>query len=1117
MKSKKLTLLIISLFAGLCIAYAQNKRVSGTVVDASGEPVVSAQVTAKGASVGTVTDLDGNYSFDVPVSVEKLTVSYIGHQSKEVAAEANVSTVLKSQSLTVSGTVKDAATGKPLAGVNINVAEFSSAISEDNGNYSIKVPNGNAILEIAGFGYARREISVRGRNLIDLDLHETGYKGSVRDVVTPLGESSSLSIPYAWNTVAEDNNLSVATTPDILLQGYAAGINVVPRSGMPGNGSSMYLRGFNTMNAGVMPLFIIDGMPYENTSYASSLIGNYYANPLASIDPKDIESITVLKDGLALYGVKGANGVVLVKTLKAKGLETKINAHAHFGVNFEPWQLPVLNAVEHKNLLWEMIRTAYPDASTSAIGQLPFFDNRIPVQQTWGYEGNVDYYRYNHNTNWQNEIYNSASINQDYYLNVSGGDDVAIYMLSLGYLDQSGTLKDTHFQRFNTRFNSEIKLSQTVKVLANMSFVYGNKQLTNEGANRYVNPIFASLIKAPFTTSHVYNAEGKISPNIEPTDIFGNSNPYALANSISMLNINYRFFGSFELAWKINQHFDLSGLVGLNFNKEREKTFYPSVGVAFENLSTSIVSNESQHRVDRLFSLYGDLHADYKTRLGADHRLTARLGARYQTNASENDWGKGYNSSSDDFKSIQYGVAILRQTGGNIGNWNWMSIYGNVDYALKDKYFLNISASADASSRYGSETSAFLPFYSASLCWLLSGEEWFKDLSGIDLLKLRTGYGTSGNDDIGNYNGIQYYRPQNLLGAYGLIRGNLVNTHLKPETTSRLNAGLDISVLKERINLSFDVYSNTVSDMILFVTPSRLTGFDRYITNAGSMRNTGFEIGLNARIVDRTFKWDFGLMLSRYKNEALDLGGREYLTDVLGATIQTKEGQAIGKFYGYQTNGVYATNDEAAQDGLNILQGLVKKPFQAGDVRFVNQNGDDLIDEKDRVVIGDPNPDIFGSISNIFKFKQFTLNTLMTYSLGNDVYNYTRAQTESLSSFDNQAKSTLNRWRYEGDQTAIPRAVYGDPMGNSRFCDRWIEDGSYLKMKNITLSYDLNLKWKLIQDCVLFFTGENLFTLTKYKGLDTEFSLGENPLYYGIDACFVPQPRTLSLGLKLAL
>jgi TonB-linked SusC/RagA family outer membrane protein len=1014
---------------------------------------------------------------------------------------------------TVKGKVIDASTGKPLPGINVNVAGISSAITEDDGSYSIGIPEKNVILAISGSGYASREISVQGKDSIHIPLYEQSYKGALSAIQTPFGEASSIRLANAYSTVQENNILSVTLSPDALIRDYAGGVNTVFRSGLPGSGANLYIHGFNTMNAGSMPLFIVDGLPFENSAYATSLIGNYVSNPLASIDVKDIENITVLKDGTSLYGVKGANGVVLIRTLRAKQLETKINVHLHTGINFEPGRLPVLNAAEHRNLLSDVLQSA--GFSSEYTESLPFFNRQLPVKQPWGYEGNVDYYRYNHETDWQQPIYQSKW-NSDFYLNVAGGDEVSTYVLALGYLDQTGTLKNTKYQRFNTRFNSEVKLSKNVLFLANMGFVYANSDWANEGPYPNLNPLLASVLKSPFTASHIYDEEGNLSPNEEYADIFGNSNPYTLANDLMLKEQNYRFMGSFELSWNINDKIYLSGLFGLNYNKERERIFYPSVGVYFDPLNDNFITNEMQARADRLFSLYGDAHADYRTAFSSDHTLNVRLGLRYQNNRAENDFGKAYNSSSDDFKSIGYGIPLLRQIGGSIGKWNWLSFYGVADYGLQNKYFLNLSVAADASSRFGLDAPAFIPYPSVAAAWLVSGEELMRN-TGIHPLKLRVSYGLSGNDDIGNYNGIQYYKPQNLLGNYGLVRGNLVNTHLKPETVERINAGVDLAFFNERVNLSIDAYRNTVRDMILITTPDRISGFDSYIANAGSMKNTGFDFKLNTRILNGTFKWDFGWLASVYKNEVLDLNGEEFLTEVCGATIQTKEGQPLGQFYGYTTQGVYATQADADADGLNVMQGLVPVRFGAGDVRFVNRNGDNLIDENDRTVIGDPNPDLFGSLSNTFKYKQLSLNALLIYSLGNDVYNYTRSLMENLSGFNNQSKASLNRWRQEGDITNYPKAVYGDPMGNARFSDRWIEDGSYIRLKSVTLAYDLNINWKMIRNCTLFATGENLFTLTKYKGLDPEFSLGQNPLYYGIDPSVTPQPRTVSVGIKLSL
>lgn len=1023
-------------------------------------------------------------------------------------------TVKRDLPFTVSGIITDAATGKPLPGINIDVVGISSTISEDNGMYKLRIPSKNVLIKVSGFGFAARELSVRGRDRIDIILYEQDYKGAQKDVYMPIGDISSTLLATSTSFIKQNNDLSVALSPDGLIQGAASGLNTIFRSGMPGAGANMFLHGFNTMNAGSMPLFVVDGMPYENSAYATSLIGNYSTNPLASIDVKDIESITVLKDGSSLYGVKGANGVILIKTLRANQLATKINVHIHSGINFEPENLPVLNAVQHRNLLSDLFKSQ--NYSPLEVEQLPFFNSELPIKKPWGYDGNVDYYRYNHNTDWQKTIYDSK-LSQNYYLNVKGGDETAKYVLSLGFLDQQGTLKNTHFQRFSTRFNSEVRLSQKVDFKSNMSFIYGNKDMMNEGANTHLNPILAALLKSPFTTSHIYNEEGMMSPNEEPTDVFGNSNPYVLANNLLLANINYRFMGTFELAWHVTDKLSMSGSIGLNFNKERERIFYPSVGVAFDQTSETLITNEMQHRTDRLFSLFGDFYANYRASYSSDHSLNLRLGTRYQSNKAENDYGTGFNSSSDDFKTIGYGIPLLRQIGGSIGNWNWLSIYATADYALQSKYFVNVSIASDASSRYGRDAQTFYTYPSIAGAWLISGEDYMKDAFNFDLLKLRLSYGLSGNDDIGNYNGIQYYKPQNLLGNYGLIRGNLVNAELKPETVERINTGLDFSILNERVNVSMDVYSNTVRDMILVTTPDRVSGFKHYITNAGSMSNKGFDFQLNSRILNGPITWDGGLMVSKNKNEVLDLKGETFLTEVSGATIQTKVGQPLGQFYGYKTAGIYSTQDQADNDNLHVLQGLVPVSFGAGDVRFVNQNTDNLIDENDQVVIGDPTPDFFGSITNTFKYEKWSINALMIYSVGNDVYNYTRSLMENLSTYNNQSQATLNRWRYEGDVTSVPKAVYGDPMGNARFSDRWIEDGSYIRLKSLTLTYDLDLQLKMIQNCTLFVTGENLLTLTKYKGLDPEFAPGQSPLYYGVDPCVVPQPRSVTLGVKISL
>lgn len=1014
----------------------------------------------------------------------------------------------------VSGVVRDARTQVPLSGIRITYKDLKSSLTDEQGKYTILLPSGSVNLLVEGPRYSTRIVSVKGRSTINIDLHTDDLKSIFNPIVAPLGEISPITLTHSWSSVTENNILSTAITSDEALQGKVSGVNLVHRSGTLASGSNMYIRGINTMNAGIQPLFIIDGMPYENSIYATSLLGNYYSNPLTSIDIKDIESITVLKDGTSQYGTKGANGVVLIRTIKPSEMETRINFHYHTGFNFAPSRMPLLTADEHKLLLSDVLQSH--GISGSDIMNLPFMNDQKPVLERWGYEGNVDYYRYNNETDWQNEIF-TMSNNQNYYMNVFGGDNVAVYALAVGYMRQEGVIKNTDFERFNTRFNAKVNLSQKVEVNANMSFLFSNKSIVDEGPLSNRNPVFAALVKAPFMATNVINPEGRMSPVIEDVDIFNNSNPYSLVNESDRDNALFRFVGNFEGVYRMSKHLSFNALVGVNFNKEREKVYFPNRGVFFETLSAGPVNNVSQHRVDRLMSIFTEASISYNSTFNVEHEIKSRTGFRYQNNRAEDDWAKTANTGSDNFKSISYGDPLYRQIGGRISNWNWMNFFSTIDYSFRDKYFVNYTTAVDASSRFGTDAPRVLLYPSLSGAWLISAEEMMKEHTVFDLLKMRLSYGLSGNDEIGNYSGVKYYVPQSLLGNFGLVRGNLVDLNLRPEQNAKLTLGFDASVLNKRVNLSVDLYQNTVSDMVLRMPVPRETGFPFYLTNEGTMKNTGIDFTVNTRVLNRRLKWDVGFIASTYRNEVTHLGGQEYITNILGAQVLTRVDESVGVFYGHRTDGIYATQEEALADGLKIQKGALVFPFSAGDVKFVDKDGNKLIDDRDKEVIGNPNPDLFGSVFTNMKYGNWDLNIHFNYSIGNDIYNYTRNQLENMSSLNNQTKAVLNRWRADGDVTNVPKAVLNDPMGNARFSDRWIEDGSYIRLKNITLSYHLPLKWNIIRSSTFFATAENLFVLTGYKGLDPEFALSSNPLYKGIDATFVPHATTISLGVKLEL
>ncbi|MCH5717991.1 SusC/RagA family TonB-linked outer membrane protein [Niabella hibiscisoli] len=462
-----------------------------------------------------------------------------------------------------------------------------------------------------------------------------------------------------------------------------------------------------------------------------------------------------------------------------------------------------------------------------------------------------------------------------------------------------------------------------------------------------------------------------------------------------------------------------------------------------------------------------------------------------------------------------------------MGEWNWLNAYLGANYGFKDKLFLSLNMALDGSSRFGVKAAngltigdrQFPLFPSLAAAWLLSSEK-FMSASSIDLLKLRVSYGISGNDDIGNYTSRYIYIGQNLLGAQGAVRKWISNPELQWETVTRLNAGLDLAFWKERVTLGLDVYSNRTTNMLVYQPLQTITGFSSTLSNGGELKNNGIEASANVRIINKVkFKWDFGANISSYKNQIVAVPNNAIYTDFAGATILTAVGQSANQFYGYKTNGVYASDAEATDAGLSKENNDgALAAFKGGDVRFVDQNGDKVIDDKDRTVIGDPNPDFFGGVSNRFIWKGFEVNALFTFSVGNEIYNYVRHRLESQSGVENQLQSVLNSWRLDGQQTNMPKATWGDPMGNNRFSDRWIEDGSYLRLRSLNLTYNLPLKaTAAFKSIAVSVTGNNLFTATKYLGYDPEFGASQSPLAQGIDTGLDPLFKNVVLGVRIGL
>lgn len=1019
----------------------------------------------------------------------------------------------RQKSISVSGRILDASTKTGLSGINISVPGYAAAITNDRGRFRIQVPSLNFSVTISAEGYQGKEVALRGRRSISVLLYQEPFQ-SVHDQATlPFGSLPASKSPYALTTLDMHDKWRkpIGASADNYLQGQVAGLKGVRRSGTPGSGSYLSLRGFNSLFATNQPLIVVDGMPYDYTQYGNSLIPGHFYNPLSDIDLKDIDNITVIKDGTSTYGTRGANGVIMITTSRAKELATRIDFATYGGFNRTPTLMPVMDAANYRIYLSELLQSG------------GFSNDSIQMQPYMIDAANPDYYTYHNKTNWQKQVFHN-SYNQNYYLKVTGGDNIAMYALSLGYLKDAGILENTDLTRSQTRFNADLNLSPKLKASVNLSFTSNQQNLMNQGLASQTNPIYIAQTKSPFMAVHDYDENGVISPNLADYDVFNVSNPVSLIDKMQAQDKNYRFFGSAKFQYLISESVHLETLVGVTFDKVKEDIFVPNAGVVSDTLSKALTTNKSGSRIQRLYTLYNDTHLSYEHTFGYIHHLKATVGFRYSNSKTEEEQGVDYNSATDEFVSVGMGSAALRSIGGGIGHWNWLNNYLHVNYNLLDKYFLTADLAADGSSRFGKQASDGVRFNgnryaispSVAGAWLISSEKFMAGASFITLLKLRASYGRVGNDDIGNYASREYYTSQNLLGMQGLVRGSIGNPRLQWEEVNKADLGIDASLFHERLSVSLDAYRNHTARLITPDSLSTVTGFEYISVNNGSMLTTGMDASVQARILNGPVKWDLGVRLGLYRNKITSLPSPRMLTSFGGATYLTETGHAANRFYGYKTDGVFASDAEAQASGLmDVKSDGSTAPFRGGDVRFVDLNNDHIIDSRDRQVIGDPNPKLSGGISTSISWKNWSLEALFTFSEGNDIYNYDRAQIESMSGLQNQSLAMLNRWKAEGQQTAVPRVAWGDPSGNARFSDRWIEKGSYLRLRTVSISYDLPIKASALKYINLYATGNNLATWTRYLGYDPEFAASNSLFAQGIDFGMEPEFTSVQLGIRL--
>ncbi|HRZ97000.1 MAG TPA: SusC/RagA family TonB-linked outer membrane protein, partial [Paludibacter sp.] len=752
---------------------------------------------------------------------------------------------------------------------------------------------------------------------------------------------------------------------------------------------------------------------------------------------------------------------------------------------------------------------------------------------TYGFM-NVDkasstYNIYHNNTNWNDEIYQNGLTNS-YLINASGGDEKALYYFSVGYTTNKGVVKTTDFQRINTRFNADFKLVENFDLAMNIAFSRIERSLLNDGMDQYTSPTWISAVKSPFLSPNSFTSKGEKTASFAYADEFDISNPLGLIyGSINNLK-NYRFNIGLTPSIKITPELTLTSQFDFNLHKTIEGHFIPMYYTARRNIVDKGYSyNQISSQVMRNTAFFDDTRLTYNKKLNALNTLKAMYGFRFINNYYESDFVEEHNSGSNNNTTITGSYDYLRVNGIN-NSTNSLSHYLNGEYDYDKRFFVNATVSLDASSRFGRKTEGGIRMFGESwgvfptvnAAWLVTSEEFMKNVSLIDFLKLRVGYGITGNDGIRDYESMAYFNAVRFYErANGLVITNLENTKIQWENTMRANLGFDLGLLNDRLSVSLDYFNGTTNHLLIMKDLPIISGLGKYWTNGGSLKNNGLEFSLNMKVLNlKNLKWELGLSAGHYQNEIthLDVEGGSYTTKVYDGEVLMAEGQPVGVFYGYKTKGVFSTQPDATAAGLKIMnEDGTFTDFNAGDIIFEDKVVDGIIDEKDKQIIGNPNPDLYGNITSKWTVNRFTLSTVLTYSYGNDVYNYYRSQLESGSDFSNQTTTMLSRWTADNQTTLQPKAAYGDPMGNARFSDRWIEDGSYLRMKNITLSYELPLKSKYFEGLNLWVSANNLFTVTNYLGLDPEFSAGNSVYYQGIDAGLIPLTKSYYFGIKLNL
>ncbi|MGL5682362.1 MAG: SusC/RagA family TonB-linked outer membrane protein [Marinifilaceae bacterium] len=1006
--------------------------------------------------------------------------------------------------LSVRGKVYSSINNTPMAGVSVLADNLKGSVLTDaKGEFVIEATSVPHTLVIKYPGFHDEEIRLNKRTHVEVYMIPLTLKGYPQELLLPLRRTKNVDKTGISSVVEVEDGARGHIFVDELLTGTIAGVRTLQKGGMPGEGNFVSIRGTRSLTAQNTPLIVIDGMPIISNQNPSMAFTGYSRNIMNSVSIKELSDITIAKGfDASLYGSAAANGVLMINTENASDMDTRVEIETVNGVNFVGKTLSMLDGNQFKQYFTQLGLSAYQ--GDEFVSKFPFMDAN--------YKGHT----YNNNTDWQKQIFSPAFTTEN-VLKVKGGDAIAKYALMAGYLNSGGIMDGSALSRYSLRFNGDMRMTRKFSMFTNMSFSYLQVKAHEQGIDAEVNPLMAALFK-PAIESPFKKAKNGEDLNVwAPVDKFRVSNPAMLAKEVLGKNDEYNVLVNLGLNYNINKNLLLKGIAGIHYTYNTDNFFIPGVSSeAILPLEGGRADNTVRNGAGRAMTFYGNASLNYEKDFNKNNNLTVVAGAQFLRYDYSYEYAKGTNTATDYNQSLSsVKDAAGRYLSAYDNTWAFGNYYVNALYGFKKQLYVGVAASADATSVSGENASLFNVYPSANVAWKIKESSILRNQTAISELTLRAEASRRGNSMLPPMLGRYYYEGVRFQNMGGIVRGNIPNNKLKPEYVEGFNVGVDFATRGRKFSVALDLFRDETKDLVVRQDLDDAFGSKFRYSNSGKLLNKGAELSMNVVALRRSnFEWLAGATIAHNKAEITSLGGADELIYTLsdGAQIITRKGDSPYAFYGLKADGVYTTSDKAAVDNYRNYKG---KAYGAGDMRFVDQNGDKVINQDDRVVLGDATPDFYGGFYTSFRYKNLSLSARFTYSYGNEIYNAVRRQGESMKDFVGQTSGVLAAWRYEGQETNMPKAVYNDPMENSCFSSRWIEDGSYLKLKNVTLNYSYPNKVWLFQTLQAYVTAENLFTWTKYLGYDPEFAYSYDHNMSGVDYGKVPGATSVKLGLRL--